>query len=85
MGLKGIGVTSLLTSELTEDARSFARFGVEEFITDVLVILYNIRKENVRVRAIEILKARGMSHETRLVPFEITEEGIVVHPEGKVY
>jgi KaiC/GvpD/RAD55 family RecA-like ATPase len=85
MGLKDIGVTSMLTSELTEDARSFARFGVEEFITDVLIILYNIRKENVRVRAVEILKSRGMSHETKLVPFEITKTGIVVHPEGKVY
>jgi len=85
MGLKETGATSMLTSELPEGATTLARFGVEEFITDALVVLYNIKKENTRIRALEVLKVRGMEHERKLVPFEITKKGIVVYPEGKVY
>lgn len=85
VNLKETGVTSMLTSELLETSPNFSRFGVEEFVTDAVVVLYNLRKENVRVRALEVLKVRGVQHETRLVPYEITEKGIVVYPEGKVY
>jgi KaiC/GvpD/RAD55 family RecA-like ATPase len=84
--IKRLNCTVILTSEVPTDSLSItSRFGIEEFMTDAVVFLYNIRKENVRVRAIEVLKARGISHDRRLVPFEITDKGIAIHPEGKVY
>ena len=40
--LKGMGVTALLTAERTQDYGPVARFGVEEFIADNVMILRNV-------------------------------------------
>lgn len=36
------------------------------------------------MRAIEILKMRGVKHDDTLHPYEIQEKGIVVHPTETV-
>jgi KaiC/GvpD/RAD55 family RecA-like ATPase len=78
------GVSFLITE--TEEAPSrFSRSGVEEFLADGVVVLYNMRVGDSRVRAVEVLKLRGAKHLRKLVPLEITEKGIVIFPEEKVY
>ena len=57
--LKGMGVTAVLTAERTEDYGPIARFGVEEFIADNVMILRNVLEDESRRRTIEILKFRG--------------------------
>ena len=56
-----------------------------EFEVDGIIWLYNIKKENIRVRAIEIFKMRGTKHVAKIVPFEITDKGIIVYPEETVF
>ncbi|MBW2965952.1 AAA family ATPase [Candidatus Woesearchaeota archaeon] len=56
-----------------------------EFEVDGIIWLYNIKKENIRVRAIEVFKMRGTKHSAKIFPFEITDEGIVVYPEETVF
>src|SRR3954469_20104690 len=54
--LKAMGVTAVLTAERTDDHGPVARFGVEEFIADNVMILRNVLEAESRRRTIEILK-----------------------------
>jgi circadian clock protein KaiC len=79
--LKGMNVTALLTAERTEEYGPIARFGVEEFIADNVMVLRNVLDGEVRRRTIEILKFRGTDHQKGEFPFTIIAgEGIVVIP-----
>jgi circadian clock protein KaiC len=61
--LREMGVTALLTAERTEEYGDVARFGVEEFVADNVIILRNALEEERRRRTIEILKFRGTNHQ----------------------
>lgn len=79
--LKQLGVTAVMTAERTEDYGPVARFGVEEFIADNVMILRNILEEEKRRRTIEILKFRGTNHQKGEFPFGIIEgRGVIVIP-----
>ena len=76
--LKGMGVTAILTAERTEDHGPVARFGVEEFIADNVIILRNALERETRRRTIEILKFRGCDHQKGEFPFTIVPKGGVI-------
>lgn len=78
--LNCMGVTSVITSERTEEYGPLARFGVEEFVTDNVVILRNVLDEEKRRRTIEILKFRGTDHLKGEFPFTVQPGGIVILP-----
>jgi circadian clock protein KaiC len=79
--LKHMGVTALLTAERTADYGPVARFGVEEFIADNVMVLRNVLDGEIRRRTIEILKFRGTDHQKGEFPFTIVPDGgLVVIP-----
>lgn len=79
--LKKLGVTALLTSERREEYGEIARYGVEEFVADNVIILRNILEEEKRRRTIEILKFRGTEHQKGEYPFSIVNgEGMACIP-----
>jgi circadian clock protein KaiC len=79
--LKQMGVTAVMTAERTEDYGPIARFGVEEFIADNVMVLRNVLEDEKRRRTIEILKFRGTDHQKGEFPFTIVSgDGIVVIP-----
>jgi circadian clock protein KaiC len=79
--LKGMDVTSIITAERTEEHGSISRYGVEEFVSDNVVVLRNVLQEEVRRRTLEILKLRGTQHQSGEWPFTIVPgEGAVVIP-----
>ncbi|HEX6059436.1 MAG TPA: circadian clock protein KaiC [Gemmatimonadaceae bacterium] len=79
--LKDMGVTAVLTAERVVDYGPIARFGVEEFIADNVLILRNVLDEESRRRTIEILKFRGADHQKGEFPFTIVPgTGLVVLP-----
>ncbi|MEQ8972020.1 MAG: circadian clock protein KaiC [Coleofasciculus sp. C1-SOL-03] len=74
-------ITSVLTSERTQEYGDISRYGVEEFVADNVVILRNVLVEEKRRRTIEILKYRGTPHQHGEFPFTILpDQGIVVLP-----
>jgi len=83
VGLKDIGVTSLLTSELPENAKSLARFGVEEFIVDGLILLSFVGIGGQDFGNVQVRKMRRTKHATAWYPMDITNKGIVVKREEK--
>lgn len=79
--LKQIGVTAIMTAERLEEYGTIARYGIEEFVADNVVILRNVLEEEKRRRTIEILKYRGTSHRKGEFPFTIIPaHGITVIP-----
>lgn len=79
--LKKLGVTSLLTSERRQEYGEIARYGVEEFVADNVIILRNVLEEEKRRRTIEILKFRGTDHQKGEYPFSIVSgEGLACIP-----
>jgi len=81
IALKQMGVTAVMTAERTDDYGAIARFGVEEFIADNVMVLRNVLDQEKRRRTIEILKFRGTSHQKGEFPFTIVDgQGIEVIP-----
>ncbi len=77
--LRKMGVTAVLTAERTEEYGAIARYGVEEFVADNVIILRNSLDEEKRRRTIEILKFRGTFHQKGEWPFTVSPgQGIAV-------
>jgi len=77
--------TVMLTAEKPiELSATYDDFGLE-FLVDAVLLIYNVRKGNIRERAIEILKMRGTNQMTKLCPLKITEEGVVVFPAESIF
>ncbi len=82
--LEILGLTSIMTCEIVDENMP-SRFGVETFVTEGTILMYYKRTDSVRVRSIEIFKMRGSDHSKNIHPYEITTNGIVVHPHEEVY
>ncbi len=78
------GATSFLITETDPIPIRYSDTGIEEFLADGIVVLYNIQKKDTRQNAIEVLKMRYGKHQKKIVLMEITEKGIKVHPEKQV-
>ena len=79
--LKATKVTAILTAERTQEYGDIARFGVEEFVADNVIILRNVLEQEKRRRTVEILKFRGTSHQKGEFPFTIMpDQGVIVIP-----
>jgi len=84
--LEKLGATSFLITETEKLPDMYSSTGVEEFLADGIIALYNIRRDNLRVNAVEIVKLRGGKHERRVIPFNIVpKEGIVAYPHEEVF
>jgi len=83
--LEDSDATSFLITETEQIPKIFSRSGVEEFLADGVIVLYNIKHRNVRENAIEVLKLRGGGHKKKIVAMEITNKGVLVYPEQEVF
>jgi circadian clock protein KaiC len=84
--LKKEGMTTILTAERTvEETGQIGRFGVEEFVSDNVILLHNyldsVRGD--RKRSVEILKFRGTVHETQDTPLLVLSDGVNVFPRPR--
>lgn len=70
--LRRIGVTAVMTAERTDEYGDVARFGVEEFVADNVIILRNVLEQERRRRTLEILKFRGTYHQKGEWPFTVS-------------
>jgi circadian clock protein KaiC len=70
-----------MTAERVHEYGEIARYGVEEFIADNVILVRNVLEEERRRRTVEVVKFRGAEHEKGERPFTIIPgEGIVVIP-----
>jgi KaiC/GvpD/RAD55 family RecA-like ATPase len=78
------GATSFLITETDPIPTRYSDTGIEEFLADGIIVLYNIKKKDIRQNAIEVLKMRYGKHQKKIVLMEITDKGIKIHPEKRV-
>lgn len=79
--LKGMGITTVAISETDENTSRISRQGVEEFVSDGVVLLYLERKENLMNRAISVRKMRATNHSLKVHPVKIEKKkGMVIYP-----
>jgi len=83
--LRNLDVTTITTVEATSARREDMKFDIEHFVMDGIINLYNLDREDRRVRALEIFKMRGTDHARDLVPFKVTPSGIKVYVGEKVF
>ncbi|REA55184.1 KaiC 1 [Dyadobacter luteus] len=76
--LKEKGVTAVITGEKGE--ASLTRQGLEEYVSDCVILLDHRISNKVSTRILRIVKYRGTVHGTNEYPFLIDEEGISVLP-----
>lgn len=83
--LRSYNSVNLIVTESEQEPNVYSRSGIEEFLVDGVVVFYYIRSESIRTRALEILKLRYSDHVKKLVPFKITNKGIVIYMEEQVF
>ena len=76
--LKEKRVTAIITGEQGEN--TFTRHGLEEFISDCIILLDNRVRKQVSTRRIRVIKYRGSAHGTNEYPFVIDKDGLSVIP-----
>jgi circadian clock protein KaiC len=79
--LKNKGVTAIITAERgSGQGGSLTRHGLEEYVSDCVILLDHRVIEQISTRRLRIVKYRGSMHGTNEYPFLIGEDGIVVLP-----
>jgi circadian clock protein KaiC len=76
--LKDKGVTTIVTGERGE--KTLTRQGLEEYVSDCVIVLDFRVIEQIATRRLRIIKYRGSKHGTNEYPFLIDESGISVLP-----
>jgi circadian clock protein KaiC len=76
--LKEKGVTTIITGERGDSA--LTRQGLEEYVSDCVIVLDFRVIEQIATRRLRIVKYRGSMHGTNEYPFLIDEDGVSVLP-----
>ncbi|MEJ2406162.1 MAG: circadian clock protein KaiC [Candidatus Thiodiazotropha sp.] len=76
--LKQHGITAIVTAEAGE--RNLTRHGLEEYVSDCVIVLDHRVNEQISARRLRIVKYRGSSHGSNEFPFLIGEDGISILP-----
>ncbi len=76
--LKDKGVTAIITGERGE--KSLTRQGLEEYVSDCVILLDFRVIDQIATRRLRIVKYRGSMHGSNEYPFLIDEDGISVLP-----
>lgn len=76
--LRDRGVTAIITGE--RGAGQLTRHGLEEYVSDCVILLDNRVEDQITTRRLRIVKYRGSAHGTNEYPFLIDDQGISVLP-----
>lgn len=76
--LKKKGVTTIVTGERGDNR--LTRQGLEEYVSDCVILLDHRVNEESSIRRLRIVKYRGSTHGTNEYPFLIDEDGFSVLP-----
>ncbi|MGB2626143.1 MAG: circadian clock protein KaiC [Candidatus Acidiferrum sp.] len=76
--LKERGLTTVITAERGE--HTLTRYGLEEYVSDCVIVLDHRIKEQISSRRLRIVKYRGTKHGSDEYPFLIDERGVSILP-----
>ncbi len=76
--IKDRGITAIVTGERGNG--TLTRHGLEEYVSDCVIVLDHRVDEQISTRRLRIVKYRGSAHGTNEYPFLVDEQGITVVP-----
>jgi circadian clock protein KaiC len=76
--LKDRGLTAIITAERGEG--SLTRYGLEEYVSDCVILLDHRVRDQISERRLRIVKYRGTRHGADEYPFLIDERGMSILP-----
>src|SRR6266478_8199356 len=76
--LKDRGLTTVITAERGEG--NLTRYGLEEYVSDCVILLDHRIKDQISERRLRIVKYRGPQHGADEYPFLIGERGMSILP-----
>lgn len=82
--LESTGCLCMITSELRTSMLG-RQFQLEEYLSQGVVLLHTMVHQGNVIRAIQVEKMRGISHDTQLRPYQIGPSGIEVFPNDRVF
>ena len=77
--LEDRAVTAIVTGE-RGDRAALTRHGIEEYVSDCVIVLDHRMREEISTRRLRVVKYRGSAHGTNEYPFLISGHGFVVLP-----
>ena len=77
--LEGRAVTAIVTGE-RGDSDALTRHGIEEYVSDCVIVLDHRIRNEVSTRWLRVVKYRGSAHQANEYPFLITARGFSVPP-----
>jgi KaiC domain protein len=81
------GITVIMTSETNNNNSFNSKFGLIEYIADGVIILRQVRQTDLRAVAtvIEVSKMRRVDHSRNIKPYNISQNGIIVHNDAEFF
>ncbi len=80
--LRKLGCTTLMINEYS---RRYRQYPIVDFLADELILVYNRRVKNNRIRGVEVIKARGTEHIDKPCPLAFGKKGIEVFPDNPLF
>ena len=78
--LSAKGTTSLLVSEISSSDHGYSRWGVEEALTDGVIVTGNLERRGDLLRTLQVVKMRGTTHSRAKYVLDLTTSGVLLVP-----
>jgi circadian clock protein KaiC len=78
--LSSQGTTSLLVSEIGSSDHGYSRWGVEEALTDGVIVTGNLERRGDLLRTLQVVKMRGTTHSRAKYVLDLTTSGVLLVP-----
>jgi len=78
--LSDMDVTSILVSEVGAHSATYSMFGVEEAISDGIVLMANMERRGDLLRTLQVIKMRGTTHSRAKYVLDLTPMGVLLVP-----
>ncbi len=78
--LEYLECTTLFISEIPPQKFVYSVFGVEEFIADGIILLSEFERKGELIRALQVIKMRGVDHSRTKYVMKIMKEGVELIP-----
>lgn len=78
--LSVFGCTTILISEVGTGSAQYSVYGVEEAISDGIILLGNIERRGDLLRTLQVIKMRGTAHSRAKYIMDLTTQGTTLTP-----
>lgn len=78
--LSDLACTSIIVSEIAPQTSSYSTFGVEEAISDGIVLMANMERRGDLLRTLQVIKMRGTMHSRAKYVLDLTPVGVLLVP-----